>query len=117
MLLADNKRLQQRLKAMQETINSLQEKNVKLMTEKASVAWNSAGTDQSITDLIGGYMKEIEKLQTKLIESDQLYQQLKKQVNSSPRSNARNAPVIFGMIFHIFPPFKFKSTVFREIIR
>lgn len=43
MLLADNKRMQQRLKAMQETINTVTEKNVKLLTEQAAIDWNSAG--------------------------------------------------------------------------
>lgn len=86
MLLADNKRMQQRIKAMQETINSLTERNVELLTEKASNDWSAAGTDKSVTELIGGYLKEIEKLQARLIESDQLYQQLKKAANS-PRNN------------------------------
>lgn len=36
--------MQQRLKAMQETINSVTEKNVKLLTEQAVVDWNAAGT-------------------------------------------------------------------------
>lgn len=46
MLLADNKRMQQRLKAMQETINSVTEKNVKLLTEQAVVDWSAAGKFQ-----------------------------------------------------------------------
>lgn len=85
MLMADNKRMQQRIKAMQETINSLTERNVELLTEKATSDWSAAGTDSSVTDLIGGYLTEIEKLQARLIEADQMYQQLKKQ-NNSPRN-------------------------------
>lgn len=42
MLLADNKRLQQRLKAMQETINSVTDKNVELLSEKETFGWSSA---------------------------------------------------------------------------
>lgn len=42
MLLADNKRLQQRLKAMQETINSVTDKNVELLSEKETFGWTSA---------------------------------------------------------------------------
>lgn len=85
MLLADNKRMQQRIKAMQETINNLTERNVGLLTNKAVQDWSEAGTDKSITDLISGYLQEIEKLQARLIESDQMYQQLKKSMNS-PRN-------------------------------
>lgn len=85
MLMADNKRMQQRIKAMQETINSLTERNVGLLTNKAVQDWSEAGTDKSVTDLISGYLQEIEKLQARLIESDQMYQQLKKSVNS-PRN-------------------------------
>lgn len=43
MLLDDNKRLQQRLKAMQETINALTERNSELLSEKALSGWNLAG--------------------------------------------------------------------------
>lgn len=85
MLLADNKRMQQRIKAMQETINNLTERNVGLLTNKAVQDWSEAGTDKSVTDLISGYLQEIEKLQARLIESDQMYQQLKKAMNS-PRN-------------------------------
>lgn len=42
MLLADNKRLQQRVKAMQETINNVTEKNVELILEKESSDWTSS---------------------------------------------------------------------------
>ncbi|XP_037037974.1 kinesin-like protein KIF21B isoform X3 [Bradysia coprophila] len=87
MLLADNKRMQQRIKAMQETINNLTERNVGLLTNKAVQDWSEAGSDKSVTDLISGYLQEIEKLQARLIESDQMYQQLKKSINS-PRNPA-----------------------------
>lgn len=86
MLMDDNKRLQQRLKALQETINTLTERNSGLCSEKALAGWNLADSDKSVADLIAGYMSEIEKLKTKLIESEQLYQQLKKSMNS-PRNN------------------------------
>lgn len=108
MLLADNKRMQQRIKAMQETINSVTDKNVDLMSKKEAFEWGSASkfpsgrrirtefhsrfyshfsaTDKSVTDLIGTYLKEIEKLKARLIESEQMYHQLKKQ--AAARSKA-----------------------------
>lgn len=87
MLSADNKRIQQRLKALQETIIALTDKNSELLSEKAVAGWSSVDTDKSVTDLIGSYIAEIEKLKSKLIESDQMYQQLKKTMNS-PRNVA-----------------------------
>ncbi|XP_031616973.1 kinesin-like protein KIF21A isoform X2 [Contarinia nasturtii] len=87
MLLADNKRLQQRIKAMQETINNVTEKNVDLIAEKESSEWTSStSNDKSVTELVGRYIKEIEKLRAKLIESEQMYQQLKKTVNTARKN-------------------------------
>lgn len=45
MLLADNKRLQQRLKAMSETINALTEKNTILLSEKTIAGWGENGAE------------------------------------------------------------------------
>lgn len=42
MLLADNKRMQQRIKAMQETVNSVTEKNVDLLSEKEMNGWSES---------------------------------------------------------------------------
>lgn len=41
MLLADNKRLQQRLKALQETVNAVTDKNVELLSQKETFGWSS----------------------------------------------------------------------------
>lgn len=41
MLMADNKRMQQRIKAMQETINNITQKNVDLLSEKETYGWSS----------------------------------------------------------------------------
>ncbi|XP_055684227.1 kinesin-like protein KIF21A isoform X1 [Lutzomyia longipalpis] len=90
MLLQDNKRLQQRLKAMQESVNALTERNAELLSEKAIAGWGPIGdSDKSMSEMVAGYLKEIEKLKAKLIESDQMYQQLKKATNS-PRNINKN---------------------------
>lgn len=79
LLLHDNKRLQQRLKSMQETINVLTEKNVQLLLEKKLNDWSPiAATDETVSNMIAEYLCEIEKLQAKLVESENMYQQLKK---------------------------------------
>lgn len=80
MLMADNKRLHQRLKAMQETVNCLTDKNAGLLAQKQISSWG--GVDQpedAMTQVVAGYLSEIEKLKARLIESEQMYQQLKKQ--------------------------------------
>lgn len=80
MLLTDNKRLHQRIKAMQETVNCLTDKNAGLLAQKQLSSW--AGVDQpedAMTQVVAGYLSEIEKLKARLIESEQMYQQLKKQ--------------------------------------
>ncbi|XP_055713660.1 kinesin-like protein KIF21A isoform X3 [Phlebotomus papatasi] len=90
MLLQDNKRLQQRLKAMQESVNALTERNAELMSEKTIAGWGSIGdSDRAMSEMVAGYLKEIEKLKAKLIESDQMCQQLTKATNS-PRNINKN---------------------------
>lgn len=86
MLLADNKRLQQRLKAMQETINALTERNTQLLAERAVSGWIGDEGDSSMTETISNYISEIEKLKAKLIESEQMYQQLRKTQTNAPRN-------------------------------
>ncbi|XP_058815616.1 kinesin-like protein KIF21A isoform X3 [Topomyia yanbarensis] len=89
MLLQDNKRLQQRLKAMQETINALTDKNATLQAQQALFGWSSGSSgsgdsgDSAMQQLVAGYISEIEKLKAKLIESEQMFQQMKK-VQISP---------------------------------
>ncbi|CRL00444.1 CLUMA_CG013706, isoform A [Clunio marinus] len=91
MLLADNKRLQQRLKAMQETINALTERNTELLAEKAMSGWNINGSDSSMTEMVSNYIAEIEKLKAKLIESEQMFQQLKRSQVSPPKNASKQS--------------------------
>lgn len=42
--------------------------------------------DKSVTELVSRYIKEIEKLKAKLIESEQMYQQLKKSMNTARKN-------------------------------
>lgn len=82
--------MSQRVKAMQETIDSLTEKNAGLLTQKAMFDWHS-DSDTAVVDVVNGYMMEIEKLQARLIEADQMYQNLKKSINSPRNAQLRNA--------------------------
>lgn len=92
MLIADNKRLQQRIKAMQETINCLTERNTQLLADAVLLGMsNGDSSESSMTDLIRTYIAEIEKLKSKLIESEQMYQQLKKSMQAQSK-NAKATP-------------------------
>lgn len=84
MILSENKRLQKRIKSMQETINVLNAKNAQLLSEKKINNWSTEDdTGDSVKNMVAEYLLEIEHLQAKLIESENMYQQLKKQKNSA----------------------------------
>lgn len=103
MLLADNKRLQQRLKAMQETINALTERNTQLLAERAVSGWIGDEGDSSMTETISNYISEIEKLKAKLIESEQMYQQLRKTQSNAPRNALKQSTYLDGEFFSLSP--------------
>ncbi|XP_049549454.1 kinesin-like protein KIF21A isoform X4 [Anopheles darlingi] len=107
-LLQDNKRLQQRVKAMQDTIDALTERNASLkaqlrplpyvsssvtedgnMTQSSkkeeSSNMTSSGGDSPMQEMVAAYILEIEKLNAKLIESQQMCQQLKKAQTSQSK--------------------------------
>lgn len=96
MLLADNKRLQQRIKAMQETINALTDRNTQLLAEQATHGWGGDDGDRSMTEMISNYIAEIEKLKAKLIESEQMFQQLKKSQTNPPRNALKQSTYLDG---------------------
>ncbi|XP_054278037.1 kinesin-like protein KIF21A [Macrosteles quadrilineatus] len=72
--------LRTRVKAMQDTIDALSAKNIQLLAEKATGAWMSseAGAEGDMTEMIQSYLKEIEELRAKLVESESVCQQLRR---------------------------------------
>ena len=104
MLQTDVANLRIRLKAMQETIDALNAKNTQLLTEKAAGIWVSvngdAGSDKSMTDMIQGYLKEVEELRAKLLESEYLCSQLRKQANRQSLQGMRNRSISNSMTMH-----------------
>lgn len=80
--------LRARLKAMQETIDALTKKNSQLLAEKANLIWAGVSGEGSsdVADMVAHYLKEIEELQAKLLESEALCQQLRK--NTSRQQQA-----------------------------
>lgn len=85
MLQGEVNNLRTRVKAMQETIDALTLKNTNLLTEKATGSWVKLSTDNDtdVSYLIQGYLKEIEELRAKLIESSNTCEQLRKQLSRS----------------------------------
>ncbi|CAH1965092.1 unnamed protein product [Acanthoscelides obtectus] len=89
MLQSEISNLRTRVKALQETIDALTIKNTDLLVEKAAGNWISTpGADNDVTYLVQNYLKEIEELRAKLIESNNTCEQLRKQL--SRRTISRN---------------------------
>ncbi|KAF7287736.1 hypothetical protein GWI33_003374 [Rhynchophorus ferrugineus] len=83
MLQGEVNNLRIRVKAMQETIDALTLKNTNLLVEKSKGSWISSGTNSEVTDMIQAYLKEIEELRAKLVESNNTCEQLRKQLSRS----------------------------------
>lgn len=85
MLQGEVNNLRTRVKAMQETIDALTLKNTNLLAEKATGSWikGSSDADTEVSFLIQGYLKEIEELRAKLMESNSTCEQLRKQLTRS----------------------------------
>ncbi|XP_046388282.1 kinesin-like protein KIF21A isoform X3 [Ischnura elegans] len=99
MLQNENNNLRMRIKAMQETIDTLSSRNTQILAEKAAGSWINSGADSDVSEMIQGYVKEIEELRAKLLESEFTCQQLRKNAANvrSPTSGARN----FGASPHV----------------
>uniref|UniRef100_V5IJV2 Putative kinesin-like protein kif21a n=1 Tax=Ixodes ricinus TaxID=34613 RepID=V5IJV2_IXORI len=91
MLQTENGNFRTRVKALQETVERLTVKNTELLAEQAAAAWiGRDGSDAGdVKVLIQGYLKEVEELRTKLMESEEMCGQLRKQLQ---RSQARLLP-------------------------
>lgn len=86
MLQVEVNNLKTRVKAMQDTIDSLTLKNTNLLAEKATGAWIGSGNDNDVACMVQSYLKEIEELRTKLMESNNICEQLRKQLTRAQSS-------------------------------
>ncbi|XP_046439870.1 kinesin-like protein KIF21A isoform X2 [Daphnia pulex] len=89
LLQAENQTMRTRLKALQETVNSMTVRNVELQAQKAASTWSKAGSDSDITQMVQHYLMEIEELKARLCESESMASQLRLraatlQTNKSP---------------------------------
>ncbi|KAJ9600244.1 hypothetical protein L9F63_009469, partial [Diploptera punctata] len=88
MLQTENNNLRTRVKAMQDTIDTLSNKNTQLLAEKAMGGWIHSGPESDVTEMIQSYLKEIEELRAKLLESEAICQQLRKTASrQTPRGS------------------------------
>ncbi|CAL4147587.1 unnamed protein product, partial [Meganyctiphanes norvegica] len=95
MLFGESNNLRTRVKALQETIDMLTAKNTQLLAAQATGQWMQAGEDSDISSVVEGYLKEIEELRAKLMESENLCAQLRKQLNN--RTNRFSVSPMHGV--------------------
>lgn len=87
--------LRTRVKAMQDTIDALTTKNTNLLSEKASGKWIGTDSDDNqVADMVHSYLKEIEDLRAKLMESNYTCETLCKQMSKVPARCASQANII-----------------------
>uniref|UniRef100_A0A3Q1GRU7 Kinesin family member 21A n=1 Tax=Acanthochromis polyacanthus TaxID=80966 RepID=A0A3Q1GRU7_9TELE len=90
MLQTENSNLRVRVKAMQETIDAQRVRLTQLISDQANQALARAGEGgtEEIGNMIQGYIKEIEDLRAKLLESEAVNENLRK--NLSRASNRQS---------------------------
>ncbi|XP_036963460.1 kinesin-like protein KIF21A isoform X7 [Acanthopagrus latus] len=93
MLQTENSNLRVRVKAMQETIDAQRARLTQLISDQANQALSKAGEGgtEEIGNMIQGYIKEIEDLRAKLLESESVNEHLRKNL-----SRASNRQSLYG---------------------
>ncbi|XP_029403764.1 kinesin-like protein KIF21A isoform X5 [Mus pahari] len=88
MLQTENNNLRVRIKAMQETVDALRARITQLVSEQANQVLARAGEGNGeISNMIHSYIKEIEDLRAKLLESEAVNENLRKNLT---RATARS---------------------------
>lgn len=82
MLQTENNNLRMRIKAMQETVDALRTRLTQLMSDQANQVLARAGDgNEEISNMIHNYIKEIEDLRVKLLESEAVNENLRKNLS------------------------------------
>uniref|UniRef100_A0A8C1RFZ5 Kinesin family member 21B n=1 Tax=Cyprinus carpio TaxID=7962 RepID=A0A8C1RFZ5_CYPCA len=82
MLQKENDTLRMRVKAMQETIDHLNTRVTQLLTNGVSLLLTKTGeTNEEIGNLIQNYIREIEELRSKLLESEAMNESLRRSLS------------------------------------
>ncbi|XP_037306946.2 kinesin-like protein KIF21A isoform X4 [Pungitius pungitius] len=95
MLQTENGNLRVRVKAMQETVDAQRARLTQLLSEQAgqTIARAGEGASEEIGNMIHGYIKEIEDLRAKLLESEAVNENLRKNLSrASNRQSLYGAP-------------------------
>ncbi|XP_060244788.1 kinesin-like protein KIF21A isoform X9 [Meriones unguiculatus] len=88
MLQTENTNLRVRIKAMQETVDALRARITQLVSDQANQVLVRAGEgNEEISNMIHSYIKEIEDLRAKLLESEAVNENLRKNLT---RATARS---------------------------
>ncbi|XP_054034800.1 kinesin-like protein KIF21A isoform X7 [Dryobates pubescens] len=98
MLQTENNNLRVRIKAMQETIDTLRARITQLMSDQANQVLARAGEgNEEISNMIHNYIKEIEDLRAKLLESEAVNENLRRSLSrASTRSTYFGGPSAFS---------------------
>ncbi|XP_071589990.1 kinesin-like protein KIF21A isoform X10 [Heliangelus exortis] len=98
MLQTENNNLRVRIKAMQETIDALRARITQLMSDQANQVLARAGEgNEEISNMIHNYIKEIEDLRAKLLESEAVNENLRRSLSrASTRSTYFGGPSAFS---------------------
>ncbi|XP_051802237.1 kinesin-like protein KIF21A [Acanthochromis polyacanthus] len=97
MLQTENNNLRVRVKAMQETIDAQRARLTQILSDQANQALAKAGEgNEEIGNMIQNYIKEIEELRAKLLESEAVNENLRKNLSrASTRSSMYGGPGSF----------------------
>ncbi|XP_062299316.1 kinesin-like protein KIF21A isoform X2 [Scomber scombrus] len=98
MLQTENNNLRVRVKAMQETIDAQRGRLTQILSDHANQALAKAGEgNEEIGNMIQNYIKEIEELRAKLLESEAVNENLRKNLSrASTRSSLYGGPGSFS---------------------
>ncbi|KFQ84140.1 Kinesin-like KIF21B, partial [Phoenicopterus ruber ruber] len=96
MLQKENSALRMRVKAMQEAIDAINSRVTHLMSQEANLMLAKAGDgNEAIGALIQNYIREIEELRTKLLESESMNESLRRslsRVSARPPYSVGSSP-------------------------
>uniref|UniRef100_A0A8C3TZE9 Kinesin-like protein KIF21A n=1 Tax=Catharus ustulatus TaxID=91951 RepID=A0A8C3TZE9_CATUS len=98
MLQTENNNLRVRIKAMQETIDALRARITQLMSDQANQVLARTGEgNEEISNMIHNYIKEIEDLRAKLLESEAVNENLRRNLSrASSRATFFGGPSAFS---------------------
>ncbi|XP_015930518.1 kinesin-like protein KIF21A isoform X2 [Parasteatoda tepidariorum] len=114
---SENNNLRSRLKALQDTLDRQTQRVTELLAEKAAGAWITSGENKQqpdLTELIQGYMKEIEELRVQLVAAEEMCSQLRKQVQRNQSQSRMSSSPMLNRDYHFEESVKSPYEILRE---